>query len=255
MKFFIVTVLLVSSLTAKAQFTEKIETDRPDQTETPYVVPKKYLQGEFGINSEAYLNDVSQFVHPTMLLKYGFNNRIELRLEAVFLSRQEKFIPQTKTTTLLEPVEIGTKIALFEEKGLRPKTSVIIHAGVPFIADKQFHTDPVNFSMRLSMQNSLSENVSLGYNVGIEGGQPGETSFLYTLAPGFNIGEKWYTYIEAFGSIASGGSAHNLDAGIAYFTSKNTKVDLSAGFGLGNAPLKHYVALGFSFRLPTGDGK
>jgi hypothetical protein len=253
MKSFSLTFLSIFIATfLHAQFTEKIETDRPDQTETPFIIPKKYLQAEFGFSSENYKNNVTQFIHPTTLLKYGISNRIELRLEATYLSREEMLIPQPKTATLLEPVEIGTKIRFFEEKGLLPKTSVLVHFGMPFIADKQYHSDPVNFSVRMAMQNSLSENVALGYNFGVEGGGSEETSYIYTISSGFNLGSKWYSYIEAFGSFFNGYSENNLDGGFAYFTSKNTKIDLSAGFGLGNAPLKHYVAVGFSLRLPTG---
>lgn len=243
---------LLAAFSANAQLTERIETDRPDQTETPYLVPKKFFQGEIGFNSEKYVNDVSQFLHPIALLKYGFSNRVEFRLEATSLTRQEKLLPQTKTTTRIEPVEIGTKVLFFEEKGLRPKTSLITHIGLPFVGDKQYHTDPVNYSFRLTLQNSLSKNVGLGYNLGIETGGPDQTSFFYTIAPGFTIGRKWYAYVEAFGDVAGGRWNHNLDGGIAYFTSNNTKVDLSSGFGLGESPLKSYVALGFSFRFITG---
>lgn len=248
---FLLFVSFLFCIVAKAQMTEKIETDRPDQTETPYIVPHKYFQGEFGFNREAYANDVTQFLHPTALLKYGLTNRVELRLEATYLSRSENFIPQTKTVSTLEPVEIGSKIRLFEERGFRPKTSVIVHFGMPFIADKQYHTDPVNFSARLTLQNTLSETVALGYNIGIEGGGPGGSSAFYTFAPGFNISARWYAYAEAFGSFGNNYNEHNLDGGIAYNLSNNTKVDLSSGFGLGPSPLKHYVALGFSFRLPV----
>ncbi len=252
MKLFIVSTVLFLSLTANAQYTEKIETDRPDQTETPYLVPKKYLQAEFGFNAEKYRFDYTQFVHPTSLLKYGLTNSFELRLESNFLTQNLHSIPATKANIILEPVELGTKVRLFEEKGLLPKTSIIAHVGLPFLASKEFQAEPATYTARISMQNSLSENVALGYNVGVEGGGGEPTAIIYTIAPGFNIGEKWYTYVEAFGSFSDGIAEHNLDGGIAYFTSKNTKIDLSAGFGLGESSLKHYVALGFSFRLPTG---
>lgn len=111
----------------------------------------------------------------------------------------EQYLPQTKTSTTLEPVEIGAKIRFFEEKGLRPKTSLVVHFGMPFVADKQYHQDPVNFSVRLTFQNTLSETAALGYNLGIEGGPDGTSAF-YTFAPGFTIGRRWYAYAEAFGS-------------------------------------------------------
>src|SRR5512139_2371142 len=112
---FIVT-LLVAGKPTKAQ--ERIDTDRPDQTESAVLVPKKYFQGEFGFGKENLENDNYNLVHPTFLLKYGLSKRFELRLEGDFLSQYIHLIPDTKSTVNLEPVEIGTKIALFEEKGL-----------------------------------------------------------------------------------------------------------------------------------------
>lgn len=84
-----IVLLLLAALrwaTAAAQLTERIETDRPDQTETPFLLPKKYFQAEFGFNGEAYANGVNQFLHPAALLKYGLSNRLELRVEATYLS-------------------------------------------------------------------------------------------------------------------------------------------------------------------------
>jgi hypothetical protein len=109
MKSLILSTVLFLSLTANAQYSEKIETDRPDQTETPYIVPNKYFQAEFGFNAEKYAFGYTQFVHPTSLLKYGLTNRFELRLESNFITQSLHSIPATKTNTMLEPVELGTK--------------------------------------------------------------------------------------------------------------------------------------------------
>lgn len=232
-----------------AQMTEKIETDRPDQTESPFVVPRNYLQGEFGFNRINYEGEVQQYFLPTALLKYGLSNRLELRVEATPYTETIRSVIDNEKSLKLEPVELGFKLRLFEEKGLLPKTSLIAHAGLPFLASKEFRGSTFTYIARLTMQHSLSERLGLGYNIGIEKDIEGTTSGFYTFAPGLNISEKWYSYIEAFGSFA-GASEHNLDGGIAFNPSPDTKIDLSAGFGLGDSPLKNYVALGFSFRLP-----
>ncbi len=168
MKLFILTAVLFLSATANAQYKEKIETDRPDQTETPYILPKKYFQAEFGFNTEKYRPDYSQFVHPTSLLKYGISNRFELRLESSFVTQKLHYIPSTVTHTILQPVEVGTKVRLFEEKGLLPKTSFIAHVGLPFLASKEFYFEPAPYSARFAFQNSITENISVGYNIGVE---------------------------------------------------------------------------------------
>jgi len=246
--FFFLFALLLCAAAATAQMTEEIETDRPDQTETPLLVPRKFIQAEFGMNAEKYGAGRSQLVHPASLLKYGLSNRFELRLETTVLTEHLPYIPATKTNTLLQPVEVGTKVRLFEEKGARPKVSLIAHIGLPFAASKQFRAGTPSYSARLSLQNSLTRSISLGYNLGVEKSDE-PTAIFYTFAPGFSLGEKWYAYVEVFGSFANNVAEHNLDGGLAYFISHNTKIDLSSGFGLGDSPLKNYVAIGLSFRL------
>jgi len=239
---------LLSGLYASAQ--ERIDTDRPDQTESAFTVPEKYFQGEFGFGKENFVDENYNLIPPAFLLKYGLSKRIELRLEGNFLSQYVRLITDSKTTTGLEPVEIGTKIALLNEKGVVPKTSLIVHVGLPFAGsnpDKDQHLFP---SFRFTCQNSLTENIGLGYNLGAAwNGYDNKAAWLYTFSPNFNIGKKWYAYVEVFGFYEVDSWQHNLDGGIAYYITDNTKLDFSGGFGLGSSFLRNYFSLGFSFRL------
>jgi hypothetical protein len=230
----------------------KIDTDRPDQTESANLVPKKFFQGEFGFNKENYQGSNYIILHPTSLLKYGLHKRIELRLETVYKTEYYQLTPNPEILTGFEPVEIGTKISLFEEKGVFPKTSFIGQVGLPFLASKYFRPDNLSPSFRFTMQHTLTETIGIGYNVGAEwDGESSDPVLIYTLAPGFNIGKKWYAYVELFGFLQERDfQEHNVDGGIAYYISDNIKIDLSAGFGLNNS-LKNYIAIGFSFRFNT----
>ena len=231
---------------------ERIDTDRPDQTESAVTVRRNYFQGEFGFNKENLVEENYELVHPTLLLKYGLT-RFEFRLEAAYKSSYEQLIPNPRWTTGLEPVEIGFKATLWEEKNLLPKTSVIVHLGIPTLSSRSFKTDHLSPSFRFTFQHSLTDNIGLGYNLGAEwDGYSDTPSWLYTFAPGFNLGKKWYAYLEAFGFIRKNEAPqHNLDAGLAYFISNNVKVDLSGGLGISASAPKNYVAVGFSFRVNT----
>lgn len=246
------------SVAARAQLTEKIETDRPDQTETPYTVPKNWLQGELGFSIENETNGTKTFVHPTLLGKYGLTKRFELRLIAEVLSFQTPLVlPQgNDLVTGLQPIQIGGKLALLEQKGLRPKTSLIFHTSIPNAASVEFQQSRWAPNFRFTMQHSLSETISLGYNIGAEwDGEEGDNpAYIYTLAPGFSLGDKWYAYIELFGFLQDGHpSQHCMDGGIAYSVSDHTKIDVSGGFGItAGTALRNYIAIGFSFRLPVG---
>src|SRR5215813_7095166 len=106
-KIILLVVFVVSFLQVFGQ-EEKIDTDRPDQTESAGIVPKNYFQAEVGFNKENTFFKNYNLVYPTALLKYGFN-QFELRLESVFISTYEQRISESKWTTGLLPVEIGFK--------------------------------------------------------------------------------------------------------------------------------------------------
>jgi len=231
---------------------ERIDTDRPDQTESAGIVPKKYFQAEIGFNKENTFFINYNLVYPTALLKYGFN-RFELRLESVFISTYEHRIPEPKWTTGLLPVEIGFKALITEEKKIVPKTSLIVHLGIPVLASSSFKIDHPAPSFRLTMQKTVSPLLGIGMNVGAAwDGIQSTPLWLYTLSPGFNVGKKWYMYAEIFGFILKDEAPqHNIDGGIGYYLTNDVKLDVSGGFGISRTSPRNYFALGISFRVNT----
>lgn len=248
--FFCSLLLKTQSLTAQE---EKIETDRPDQTESPFIVPTKYFQFEWGVN---YQTDKSngiktrEFVHPTGLYKYGLNKKVELRLIVEPYTQTVYNITKTRGTAI-EPVLIGFKTALAEEKGLLPTTSFLAHISVPPLASKAFKNSQPAPIFRFTMQHSLPANLSLGYNIGMEwDGQSPVPAYIYTFAPGFSIGKKWVGYVEVFGFIRKHQlPEHNIDGGIYFYPNNDMKFDISAGYGISKAAPDFYVALGYSIRF------
>lgn len=237
-----------------AQQEGRMETDRPDQTESPFLTKLNYIQGEIGFNYEK-TQGLRTLVHPTALWKYGISKKFEIRLITEIVSAETALLIPSGNDIIsgLLPVQVGGKLAIAEEKGLLPKTSLIFHIAAPKIASKKFRSDKWAPNFRFVMQNTLTENIGLGYNLGAE--WDGENNipipyWIYTFAPGFNIGTNWYGYIEAFGSIRKNEKPqHAVDGGIAYYFSPDSKIDFSAGFGLSKEAIDHYVAVGYSFRF------
>ncbi len=64
---------------SSAQVNEII-TDRPDQTESPFTVPRRHFQMETGLVFEKTNSNTETFVYPATLIKYGLTDRFELRL-------------------------------------------------------------------------------------------------------------------------------------------------------------------------------
>lgn len=228
---------------------DRIDTDRPDQTESSTTTPFKYFQVELGFNRESYKDGTIVYVQPAGLYKYGISRKAELRVEAPIITELPTHPEKQKTG--FEPVEIGAKVALFEEKKWIPKTSVIAHVGLPFAATKEYQPANPSFIFRFTCQNTISKVAGIGYNVGVSwDGDNSNPVYFYTFSPGFNIGKSWYAYVEAFGFVAEDKLPdHNLALGAAYYINNDVKIDISGACGLDKAMLHHYVAIGLSFRF------
>jgi hypothetical protein len=230
-----------------------IETDRPDQTETPTLTRKGWFQAELGLNYERVHDKNYTMMVPTSLLKYGISKRVEFRLNINYRTDYIHLIPNPLELEGFEPVEIGTKIGLWEEKKARPKTSLIAHVGLSEVASDVYKPKEPIASFVFTRQHTLSQTTSLGYNLGLKWeGESSSPLFAYTFAPGFNLSDRFYFFIESFGFIGKEDyHDHNVDAGIAYLINRNMKMDFAAGKGLSLASSEYFLSLGFSFRLPV----
>lgn len=229
-----------------------IDTDRPDQTESAFLVPKQFLQFELGFTFTEFTKDEHELLIPTLLSKYGLSKNIELRLLTTYVSTSHLLIPMgTIYDKGFAPVEVGTKLALLQQKKWVPQTAVIVQFGIPHLASAKYKINKLATSIVFVLQNALSKNFALGYNFGAEwdGIDNRYPYYIYTFSPGWNFAGKWYGYVEAFGTLKKYEPAqHNLDGGIAYYLSNDCKIDFSSGFGITKASALWYAAVGFSIR-------
>jgi hypothetical protein len=251
-KFFQFIVLPLFVTTLNAQQEGRMETDRPDQTESPFITKHKYFQGEVGL-SLAKEKGYSTIAIPTVLWKYGLLKKFELRLiTEINVVETPLIIPDgNKINSGLVPIQIGGKLSLWEEKGLLPKTSLLFHVAIPKVAAKKFQVAKWAPSFVFSMQHTLSKTVGIGYNLGAEWDGESNTAFgVYTLSSGFNMGERWYSYIELFGAIRKNDLPQNIvDGGLGYYINDDLKIDASAGIGISDAAIDHFFGVGISFRF------
>ncbi|MFN8256779.1 MAG: transporter [Bacteroidales bacterium] len=225
-----------------------IQLDRPDQTECPFIVPEKHIQFESGFNFENVNSSEQNFLYPALLTKYGVNDRFEIRLITELTTNKI----ENEVLNGLKPVRIGFKTKLLEENGILPTMSFIAHLSLPFLSSEKFTTTYYAPSFRFTMQHTLSEKISLGYNLGAEwDGESAEPTFIYTLTTGFSLSERMGTYIEIYGYVPQKEkSDHRLDGGFTFLARQNIMIDISGGMGLTENAPDYYVSLGFSLRLP-----
>ena len=245
--YFLSVILIITAFQSiSAQDLEPIQTDRPDFTESAYTVPLGYVQLESGLmriklKTDSYLN-----LHPTLLLKYGLTSNFELRLATDLVTYESNGIKETQFL----PLAIGVKIGISEEKGIIPKTAFIGHLKIPTGGQGELASTYFTPSFRFTMQHTLSEKISLGYNLGTEwSGISAEPIFIYTITSAISITSVFGAYLEFYGYAPQFNKAeHSIDGGFTYLINNDCLADISFGAGLTDNAPSYFISAGFSFR-------
>lgn len=239
-----------------AESAQPMVTDRPDATEASSVVPKGTLQVETGGLYEAFKeNDVKfeRSVYNTTLLRYGLLDNFEVRLGWNFEEQSVKVNGAQIGDALngLSPLLFGMKLSIAEEKNGFPEIGLIGHLFLPFSASNDFKPETTGADFRFSLSHTLSEKSSLGYNIGAQWGNDNpEIAYIYTLAYGYSITDRFGFFAEVYGGFPENSRANHLwDAGLTYLLRPNIQFDVSGGtsFTAGQDVL---MSAGISFRIP-----
>jgi hypothetical protein len=239
--------IILVKIAVIAQETPSIQTDRPDQTECPFITPKHYFQFENGFSYEQNNKNSISIVTPTTLTRYGINQFIEMRLITEYTITHEN----SNTFSGINPIVIGIKTKIFEEKGIIPTASFIAQLGLPKIASAKYKLEKYFPEFRFTMQHTINEKQSLSYNIGVEwNGESTKPTYIYTMTTGYSLTERIGAYFELFGYIPQiGAPDHRCDFGLTYLFNTNHQFDVSGGFGLSKTSPKYYFSLGYSFRF------
>ena len=232
-------------------------TDRPDATEAPTVVPKKYFQIETGAYRETFddgeLKQVNN-VYNTSLLRFGILNNLELRLGWNYGDTRIKPSNASEeiVATGFSPLLLGTKIAISEEKNGWPEIGLIGHLQLPFLASADYRPETTGVDFRFAFAHTLSERSSLSYNIGAEWGNDSpEATYIYTLAYGFSITNAFGIYAEVYGYLPEDNAPlHLWDAGLTYLLADNWQLDATIGRSWSDGQ-DLLLSAGLSIRIPN----
>jgi len=238
--------MLVSNLNAVGQDISPIQTDRPDQTETPFTVPKNHFQMENGFSYEQTDDNTRSFTIPSTLFKYGLNDHFEIGL-ITELATIKSF---TKITGL-SPVTFRIKDKIADENGILPTTSIICYMTIADLASDNLKAKYLAPAFKFTMQHTLSKKFSLGYNLGVQwDGESPYHVYIYTLTTDYFISDKIGIFAEVFGFATKNSKADNrLNTGLIFLLRHNVSIDISGGIGLSDNSPKYFLETGFSFRL------
>lgn len=231
-------------------------TDRPDATEAPNTVTKGYIQFETGglfetFEEGAFKTDT--YVYNTTLVRYGLLDNLELRLGWDLLETQTSFNDnQVFEANGFNPLLLGVKVSIADEKGWLPQIGLIGHLFLPFTASSDFKPESTGIDFRFAFSHTLSEKSSLAYNLGAQIGDDNpELAYIYTIAYGYSFTDKFGGYVELYGDLPEDSSSNHLwDAGLTYLISNNVQLDATVGTSITDGQ-DLLISAGVSFRLPV----
>lgn len=227
---------------------DKINPDRPDQTEGTHVIApgEVQLEADFYYN---YFQEEKDALISSNLLRVGIVPRAELRLIVEEGRQRDVFIDET--TQGVYPLSLGTKIALIKEHDWIPNISVSPSVQLPFTSRTSENKMLWSPSVILATEYEI-EKFSIDFNVGwkqsafdTHNAAIASASFRYEWT------EKLESFVEYFGAYsASSHPRHNADMGLMYLLSKQLLISASWGTSLLQEEYNGFALAGFAFRLP-----
>ena len=214
----------------------QILTDRPSQTDSPFVIEKGNIQIESGINIQEIQSDINS------LIRIGIFDGLELRINSNYIINDEISF-QKKSS--FDDFEIGSKFRIIEKTENKFNISFLTYLSIP-TAPEVFSYNEYGFLNKLLFSHNLTSDTKIGYNIGYYQFTNYDDllkySFIYvkTLSS-FSI------FFELYGNSSTDFSSLNFDSGLIYLLDNDRQFDLSIGKGLNNDLF--FFNLGFSFRI------
>ncbi len=244
-------------------------TDRPDQSIAPSLLPRGLFQIEGGgtLGQRDHENeqlDLKRF--PSALLRFGLTDSFELRLgvPGFGIEVTDTTTGQTREDGLIDAT-LGFKLKIVEQKGAVPNATFVGTLVIPS-GDDEFTSDRVDPSFVFAFSNTLSEMVTLTYNVGVLWTTTDDASnmldtrsfFNWTLTAGFAFSDaKLGAFAELFGLTGISGEGAPLTSaggGVTYLVTPRIQVDGRVTVGLSSVALDWTAGVGVSYRFPRFKG-
>jgi len=246
-------ILITCTLSARPSDEGPISADRPGVGTPPSLVPKNHFQLEIGFNYDRSDPDgtvTKSYSWSQSLFRFGLLSFAEIRLATYFAKAEVETPEGTAVQNGLGPINLGAKIALFQEKGIIPQASLMANFTIPKTGLADYRVRSVAPSVFVLFQNSLSAKLALGYNIGLiwNGDSPRAATF-YALNVGLTLSRKLSCYAENYGYFSPAGNAYFIDVGMAYLLTPRMQFDVSGGISTKGGKRDEQIGAGFSWLI------
>lgn len=205
---------------------QDINTDRSDQNEGTYTLPKGIFQIEGGF-------DVSEGEFaPVLMLRYGLGKSMEIRIETDF----SKDIWNTK----FNDFTLSMKKKIFGRENV-PNFTLI-----GYVAYDNVEKDMLNLDLLLASDYDLSDKWSITANIG---SSDGFEKLLLASQIGYNLANSYTFFLEYQGIFNKYSPQHNFTTGLKYLLNNNLQLDTVFGFSAFSSNSDNYMGLGIAYRF------
>ena len=254
--------LLIACAVSLEAAEPELITDRPDQTESTAIVGRGVVQIETGAllerdESDTLVEESTELAGT--LVRWGLSERFELRFGFAGFLKQDTETPFGRSHDEgLGDAELGFKLRLREGDGKSPALALIAATSLP-VGEDGFTSDRFDPIVRLSVSHDLASGAGFGWNLGYRRESTPtffdtehQDFFFYTASLALPVGDRWGTFFELFGDIATGGDgedAHSFDTGITFLLTDDVQLDTFAGGGITDEAPDTFLGVGISWRL------
>lgn len=208
------------------QAQDLISTDRPDQSEGVYVLPRRQLQLETGITFSK-----NSLTNSTML-RYGISKSTELRLENDL---------QTLGKFSTDAIVLSAKQKIFESDNYLPSIT-----GIGYLSYTPDVNNPFSVDAVLAFENVISSKFSIEWNIG---SQNGFQKLVWTTNAGYSPNERLTLFAEYYGYFGNSLPDHNVDFGVMYIINPNFQIDFAVGQSIFTSDGEPFAIAGVSYRF------
>ena len=221
----------------EAEFTA----DRPGASTGPSVVNRGVFQWEQGMQYDGDGYEGS-YTFSNTLLRYGLFDGVEVRLGG------DAFL--TDGDIYFSGLTFGTKIGLYEGQNAVPAISLMANLAIPGTASVDCDVDHLAPSLYLLFENALSDNPSLGYNVGVEwNGYTAKPSAFVALCLGASLTDRLGCFVESYNYFNELGNAYCMDFGLNWQVSRKVQLDIAANMDLTNPAQCWAISCGVAWQI------
>lgn len=251
-------IMIIFYFSSKAQNVQEIVTDRPDITESAIVVPLNSIQIETGFNFQkqkfildAQNIEVDNLTFASTLVRYGINDKIELRFGGEYLSSKTTIEELSSTVSGVTGLFVGTKFSIWTDHEIINDIALILEANLPY-GNSNLRPEKIEPVITVSVSQDFFENFSLGINLGFENNSSmSENIYYYSSSVSMGLTPRISMYVEIYGNVINGFyPRHSFDGGFTYFHKQNLQLDVSAGTLLFHDETEWFGGFGISIRLP-----